>query len=276
MNNLAKRTVFGALYLVVLVGGLLAGSAGFAFLGAFVIITMMEELFHMSMGRSLMACRIAAVVSGLSVFGLLFAYAGFGMDSRYLALCIVPVLAMMVMAVVCRRDAGMDVFAILFAGLCYAAAPVALCNLFVFKGGSYSALVLLGFFVVIWASDIGAYCIGTMFGQKPGSRKLCPSISPKKSWVGYWGGLAFALLAAALLSGSRILPFGMVHCLVLGLVIHVFGVFGDLFESLWKRRYGFKDSGNLIPGHGGMLDRLDSSLFAIPAAACYLEVMNLI
>jgi len=276
MNNLAKRTVFGGLYLVVLLGGLLAGSAGYAVLGAFAMTTMMEEFFRMTMGQKYIACRIAALASGLVLFGLTFACLGFGLDSRFIAIGMVPVFTMMVMSLLSKDRSDIDTLSDLFAALVYIAGPICLSNYLVFNSGSYSALLMIGFFCIIWTSDTGAYFIGSALGQKTGSRKLCPSISPKKSWIGYWGGLFFALLASFLLSGTGLLPFKMVHCLAIGLIIHVFGVFGDLFESQWKRRFGLKDSGNLIPGHGGMLDRLDSALFAMPAAACYLELTGLI
>lgn len=276
MNNLAKRTVFGTLYLVVLLGGLLAGPFGFAAIGAFAIGTMMDEFFRMTMGEKYIPCRIVAVASAIILFGLVFAYKGFGLDPKFLAAGIVPVLALLVLTVLSKDRSDVDALSDVFTALVWPAAPVILCNFLVFKEGEYSAVLLIGFFVILWMSDIGAYCIGTLFGQKENSRKLCPAISPKKSWVGYWGGLVFALVTAAILSKTDLLPFSLPNCLVTGFLIHFFGVFGDLFESQWKRRYGLKDSGKIIPGHGGMLDRLDSSLFAMPAAAVYLAILGLI
>lgn len=276
MRNLTKRTIFGLLFIAILIGGLFVGKIGFALLGAFAITTMMEEFFHMTMGEKYISCRIAAIACGLVLFALVFACIGFGLNPRFLAAGMIPVLAMMVLSVLSKDRSDINLLSNLFTGLIYIAGPISLSSYLVFGSDGYSPMLILGFFVIIWSTDIGAYCIGTLFGQKTDSRKLCPAISPKKSWIGFLGGLFFGVVAASLLSGSSLLPYSMPHCLAIGLIIHVFGVFGDLFESQWKRRYGLKDSGNIIPGHGGMLDRFDSSLFAMPAAACYLELVGLI
>ena len=135
---------------------------------------------------------------------------------------------------------------------------------------------MVAFFCIIWASDVGAYCFGMLLGQKIWPAKLCPTISPKKSWAGYIGGLLMAVLAGAILKWTGLVSFPMLHCLIMAALMHVMGVFGDLFESMWKRAAGIKDSGNIIPGHGGLMDRFDSALFAIPTGYIYLLVFNLV
>ena len=121
-------------------------------------------------------------------------------------------------------------------------------------------------------NDSGAYCCGSLLGR----HKLFPRISPGKSWEGSIGGAVFVLVAAwaisSFLDGQMLtLP----EWLGLGLTVVVFGTWGDLVESLFKRTLGSKDSGNILPGHGGMLDRFDSSLLAIPAAVVYLYTLSL-
>ena len=115
-----------------------------------------------------------------------------------------------------------------------------------------------------------------LLGQKSWSKKLCPSISPKKSWAGFWGGLLTALLTGAILYWTGLFTFPIWHCLIVSALMNVMGVFGDLFESLWKRAAGVKDSGNIIPGHGGLMDRFDSALFAIPVGYIYLLLLHLL
>jgi phosphatidate cytidylyltransferase len=127
----------------------------------------------------------------------------------------------------------------------------------------------------VWASDVGAYLFGITLGQKYGN-KLFPSISPKKSWIGFWGGVFTAVVVAVLLQKFGILNFSMFHSMILAVLINVASVYGDLIESQWKRHYNVKDSGNLIPGHGGLLDRFDSALVAIPVGVIYLVVTNLL
>ena len=119
------------------------------------------------------------------------------------------------------------------------------------------------------ANDTGAYCIGSMLGK----HRLFERISPKKSWEGSVGGALFAL--ASSFAFAHYFPFmGMGQWVGLALTIVVFGTWGDLTESLLKRQLGIKDSGNILPGHGGMLDRFDSTLMAIPAAVVYLYIMT--
>ena len=113
-----------------------------------------------------------------------------------------------------------------------------------------------------------------LFGKN--GKKLFPSISPKKSWAGFWGGLLLSMVAAYVLYLTHLLQYPLVHCLILAAIMNVAGVYGDLFESQWKREAGIKDSGNVIPGHGGLLDRFDSTLFAMPAGVAYLLLMHLI
>ena len=115
-----------------------------------------------------------------------------------------------------------------------------------------------------------------LLGQKIWPAKLCPSISPKKSWAGFIGGLLTSVLAGAILYWTGLFTFPIWHCLIMAAIMSVAGVFGDLFESLWKRAAGIKDSGNLIPGHGGLMDRFDSALFAIPAGYIYLLLFELV
>ena len=121
-----------------------------------------------------------------------------------------------------------------------------------------------------WLQEQVAYS-GKKFGKK-----LCPDISPNKSWAGFWGGLAFSILAVLVLRLSGLMGLPVIHGVILAAIMHVAGVYGDLFESQWKRSCGVKDSGNIIPGHGGMLDRFDSAIFAVPAGAIYLSLLDLL
>jgi len=141
-------------------------------------------------------------------------------------------------------------------------------------GASDGALRLLFAFVLVWAADVGAYFAGKSMGRN----KLAPNVSPGKTWEGVFGGLALSLLIAALagvwlfkLAGAAAwLPF-----LLLCVAVVMLSIVGDLGESLLKRQAGVKDSGTLLPGHGGMLDRIDSLLAALPALALGLRWLDL-
>ena len=164
----------------------------------------------------------------------------------------------------------------------YIAVPFSLLSVLAFRstpaGVMYTYLMPLSVFVFLWINDSGAYCCGSLLGR----HKLFPRISPGKSWEGSIGGFVFVAAAAALiwyltdLYGVNDLQLNLWQWIGLGLVVAVFGTWGDLVESLFKRTLGIKDSGNILPGHGGMLDRFDSSLLAIPAAVVYLYTLTIL
>ena len=159
----------------------------------------------------------------------------------------------------------------------YIALPFSLLNVLAFNATNqgvvaFNTLLPLSVFVFLWVNDSGAYCCGSLLGR----HKLFPRISPGKSWEGSIGGAVFVLVAAWAISSfldEQMLT--LPEWLGLGLTVVVFGTWGDLVESLFKRTLGIKDSGNILPGHGGMLDRFDSSLLAIPAAVVYLYTLSL-
>lgn len=166
----------------------------------------------------------------------------------------------------------------------YIALPFAMVNVLAFRGVGngvvYNYLAPLSIFVFLWTNDTGAYLSGSLFGK----HKLFPRVSPGKSWEGSIGGGLLVLLVAALVGmyqnsdmheTATELILTVPQWMGLGLVVVLFGTWGDLVESLFKRTIGIKDSGNILPGHGGMLDRFDSSLMAFPAAVIYLYTLTL-
>ncbi|MBI4727630.1 phosphatidate cytidylyltransferase [candidate division TA06 bacterium] len=124
---------------------------------------------------------------------------------------------------------------------------------------------------LVWAGDTGAYFTGLIWGKRP----LAPKISPQKSIEGLLGGALFTVTASVLLSLYWVKELGLWQALIIGLGVAFFGTLGDLFESLFKRDAGVKDSGNLLPGHGGVLDRFDSMMFALPFVYWYCRIFVL-
>ena len=275
MNNTVVRTLSGAVYGALIFCSLLINGYFFAALIVFSMCAMMVEFYRMTMGESYKFSRALAIGAGVILFLLLYFCKAFHMPGKFVALAIIPILIVMFNSLLVKDKSEFTKFAFIYTGLLYIAVPMSLSNLLAFREGTFSGLLLLCFFIIIWCSDIGAYILGSLFGQKYG-KKIAPEISPKKSWIGFWGGLLFAVLAAMILHWTGLLTFPLVHCIILAVLMHGSGVAGDLFESMWKRCCNVKDSGNLIPGHGGMLDRLDSTLFAMPVGAIYLALFNLI
>ena len=277
MSSLVKRTIFGVLFLVIMLGGLLFYKTLYVVLFAFITGVMLHEFYRMTMGHSYAGVQYAAVFFGVLIFFLGNRYF-FGQQTlaELVSEAVILVLGIMMMTIVQKDHTDFLKTAYLYAGLVYIALPLTLSNAVVSRGGTFSGLLMVAFFCIIWASDVGAYCFGMLFGQKSWSRKMCPSISPKKSWAGFWGGLFMALVAGAILYWTGLFPFPIWHCLAVAALMNVTGVMGDLFESLWKRAAGIKDSGNIIPGHGGLMDRFDSALFAIPTGFIYLLMLELV
>ena len=275
MNNTVVRTLSGAVYGALIFCCLLINGYLFAALIIFMMCVMMAEFFKMTMGESYKFSRALAIATAVIAFILLYLSCAFGMPGKYISLALIPLLIVMFNSLLVKDKSEFLKFAFIYTGLLYIAVPMSLSNLIAFRGGTFSGLLLLCFFIIIWCSDIGAFFLGSLFGQKYG-KKLAPEISPKKSWIGFWGGLAFAILAALVLHWTGLLEIPMIHSVVLSVLMHCAGVAGDLFESMWKRCCNVKDSGNIIPGHGGMLDRLDSTLMAMPLGAIYLLLFNLI
>lgn len=166
-------------------------------------------------------------------------------------------------------------------GQMYIALPISMINVLAFQRDANGQMTIdmllpLSIFIFLWTNDTGAYCSGSLFGK----HKLFPRISPAKSWEGSIGGGILVVIVAALIGYSTTNESGVNMLTIpqwigLGIVVAVFGTWGDLVESLFKRTLGVKDSGNILPGHGGMLDRFDSSLMAIPAAVVYLYALTI-
>ena len=269
MKNTIVRTVSGICFLAIMVAGFLVHPYFFAVLHIFILVCMMAEFYRMAMDTRFKVPRILGIVTGVGLFVTTFLVMSDIVKPRMFALNVIPLVAVMVSIMYVKNKTGFKDLAFLFMGLFYIAPPVAAANALVFgKDGGFNGMLILSFFCIIWASDVGAYVFGHLFGEN--GKKLFPSVSPKKSWAGFWGGLVLALITAVIIHYCGLFKFSIWHCLAMTVLIDVAGVYGDLFESQWKRTLGFKDSGNIIPGHGGMLDRFDSALFAIPAGLVYI------
>ena len=274
MKNALVRTISGVCFLGIMLAGLLINEYTFASLFILMMGGMLWEFYRMTMGSHYILERVFAVCTAVYFFCSVFLFVTQGISIKYIGLSILPLTVIMILSLYVKNKEDFGLFSNLYAGLLYIGMPLALANFVVFRGGSYSGLLMLSFFIIIWASDVGAYTFGMLFGRN--GKKLFPSISPKKSWAGFWGGLGTAVAAAVVMYFTGMIGFPLVHCIALAVIMNVAGVYGDLFESQWKRVCGIKDSGDLIPGHGGLLDRFDSAIFAIPVGVIYLTVFNLL
>ena len=276
MNNFVKRTISGVGFAAVMLAALLTNKYVFGVVMLASLVIMMREFLHMTCGKNYWFSQILSILAGATLFTLTYLFKGFDFPGRLVILAFVPVFILMINSLYVKDKSRVDKFSNLYAAILYIAVPWSVLNFAVFNAdGEFNGLLLLCFFAIIWGSDVGAYLFGITFGQKYG-KKLFPSISPKKSWIGFWGGMITSVLVAVLLNRIGVLQFDLCHCIVMALLLCVTGVYGDLIESQWKRHYDVKDSGSIIPGHGGLLDRFDSALIAIPIGIIYLVILNVL
>ena len=271
MNNLAKRSLSGLLFVIVMVGGMVLGSHSYAILFTFITFMALGEFHELVNEHQLASVNhtiggIAGAYLFLSTFLFLSGHAG----ARIFLPYILSLILITVSELYLKRPNPTCNWAFLYAGQLYIALPFSLLSLLAFYGGKgYSGLLPLAVFIFIWLNDTGAYCFGSLLHRRFPA-KLFERISPNKSWIGSIGGGITVLATAFLFHRLNPSVLSLPLWLGLGLTITLFSTWGDLVESLLKRQLGIKDSGRFLPGHGGILDRFDSALLAIPASVIFL------
>lgn len=276
-SNFIQRAVTGLIFVAVLIGCILGGGIPFTILFALISALTIYEFGTIinRTGKVQMNKRIT-MLAGVFLF-LCFSYTGVVPGSYeifipYLFLLMYLLISELYM----KRKDPVNNWAYSMMSQLYIALPLALLNVLAYhtngtEGVSqYNPILPLSIFIFNWVNDTGAYCTGMLFGK----HRLFERISPKKSWEGSIGGAVFSIAAAVVL-GYFFDFLTIAQWIGLGLTVVVFGTWGDLTESLLKRTLGIKDSGNILPGHGGMLDRFDSTLMAVPAAVVYLYIISL-
>ncbi len=271
MKNFLLRSISGIGFGVVILTALLWCKEGFLMTFSTMIAILMFEFFRITLDGKAKIERIYSVILGLGLFLIPFYIVYYGLDNKYLLWLLVPVSLIFIRNVYNPKE-DFNTCAILLSAPIYIALPFALSNLVVFSEGGFDGRIFLAFIFILWSCDVGAYTVGMIFGQKKNSKKLFPSISPKKSWAGYIGGLVTATCTGYIIYHYKLVDFELVHTIILSIIINVFSTLGDLFESKLKRNYSIKDSGNILPGHGGLLDRFDGALLALPATVLYILI----
>ncbi len=282
MNNFVARTITGILFVATIVVCFLNPTA-MIFLFALVTgLTVWEFTGLVNDRPGVTVNRFISTVAGVYFFlAMAGTCSGFTSSTVFIPY-LITIVYLLIAELYAKQEDPIHDWAYTMMSQMYVVLPFSLLNMLAFRaapeGIMYIYTLPLSVFVFLWVNDTGAYCCGSLFGK----HKLFPRISPGKSWEGSIGGGVFVLAAAALVwyltDSYDMNPTGMSmwEWMGLGLVVVVFGTWGDLVESLFKRTLGIKDSGNILPGHGGMLDRFDSSLLAIPAAVVYLFSITLL
>jgi phosphatidate cytidylyltransferase len=265
VNNFVQRSLTGTVFVVVLVTAIITNQLVFS--GLFFIITILGLFeFYKLWGNGGKRPQVTSgmVLGALTYLGL--AALSNGLLEMRLLLLLLP-LAMIVFMVELYRDkpSPFENIALTLLGVLYIAVPFGLLNFLYLPVSNY--IILLSYFILLWANDTFAYLFGMTFGK----HRLFERISPKKSWEGSIGGGLTTILAAWGLSRFELsIPF--IHWAAIALIIVITGTLGDLVESMMKRSLHIKDSGNILPGHGGILDRFDAVLISAPIVFVYVEL----
>lgn len=266
-SDLSKRLITALIGGSVLIYGVV--SSEWAFFAIFFTISLMTqwEFYELIKANGIVPLRTYGVLIGSSLFTIVF-FVEAGMISVDWFFLLFPMVSLIYFIKLYKKNEAKPFtnIAFTFLGICYVALPFSLLSVAAFYLGAYSYQVILGIFLVLWASDTGAYFAGVQFGK----RKLFERVSPKKSWEGSVGG---GLLSVAMAVGISFYftELALWQWVVISVLTVIAGTYGDLVESLFKRSMDIKDSGKKLPGHGGFLDRFDGLLLSIPFIIIFLK-----
>ena len=270
MPELATRIIVGLIVFGIFLAAIFLGrEIGFLSVFAFALVMGLYEFYNLIDMGGFKPQRLTGYILGLTMFlgnGMMTFY---GYSEKFLLFPLLCLFLILPIELYRKREDPFTNIAHGFLGIIYVAIPVSLLINIVHPNNEigYNPLFFAAFLQLILASDSGAYLAGTAFGK----HKLFERISPKKSWEGAFGGLLMSMAFA--IGFSYFLDFLSVwEWIGLCFVTVIAGIYGDLVESLLKRNVGAKDSGTLLPGHGGVLDRLDSIVLATPFAFVYLKI----
>ena len=290
MKNFIIRTLSGLAFTILVIGSILYGPVAFAVVFGTIMVAAVWEYLNITMGKGnlgeTLLARTFTMVAAVALFVNMFLVVAYGYDPLYLLFAVLPVMGIFISNMyvksynvhqtkevdgkVERVPNGYETYPFTLGALVYVALPFSLMSLLLYdKTGVYNGNMLLSLMVMLWCTDVGAYLLGSTLGQMFGHR-LFPSISPKKSWEGFFGGLVCSVAGAVVLRVTGLIELSLADAIAVGVIICIFGVLGDLVESQLKRNFGVKDSGRIMPGHGGMLDRFDGALLAFPVAIVYI------
>jgi phosphatidate cytidylyltransferase len=265
LNNFTKRTLTAVVFVAVLLGCTYYSQIAFA--GLFFIITLVgtNEFYSLSeKGGEKPQKHLGIIASG-------YLYATIALssiqliNSKLVYSSLLFIFIIFIAELYTKAEKPFNNIAATLLGLVYVALPFSLLNYITTVSGTYSYQLLFGFFFILWSNDTGAYLVGSAIGKN----KLFERVSPGKTWEGSAGGAA-ASFAVAYFIGEQFTAINRFDWLVIAGILVVIGTLGDLVESLFKRSINVKDSGNILPGHGGILDRFDSLILSSPFVFVYL------
>jgi len=270
LKDLVTRTLTGIFIVIIFLGGICLHPVTFFLVQLVVMSGSLYEYYRIVESNDVKPHTVTGILTGIVMYGVSAAVGSGNSSPTWFLLLILPITGMMITELYRNRKKPFDSLAHTFSGLIYIALPWSLVPIMSFDTDSIGTILgnsiegfspgaMIGLIVLLWANDTGAYLVGITLGK----HRLFERISPKKSWEGFFGGMAAAVGAAFLIDGWLAIT-SLEGWIILALLVSIGGTFGDLVESMLKRSAGVKDSGSIMPGHGGFLDRFDSVLIAWP------------
>ena len=271
MKKLITRTITGVVLVLVMLTAIIASQYSFALLFLVILTACITEYVNLFKQSEVKPNKLFAYSASIILFSVSFLIAKGIIEIKYF-FGVMPFFLMIMAAELYRKkDKPAENIAVTIFGIIYLAIPFSLINFLVFpeiqNSNIYTPKLLIALFSLIWIFDSGAYLVGVSIGR----HRLFERISPKKSWEGAIGGMLIAISASYFIS-SFIPEIKLIHWIAISILTIVSSTYGDLTESMFKRYFGIKDSGNILPGHGGALDRFDSLFFAAPVIVVYLKL----
>lgn len=268
LSNLAQRSIVGLIFSAAVIGcaywGPLANGMLFLFFAAVGLYEVYELLKHQ---QSNAPRWFKGMSVGTVLYMLVFLVQTDTVQPVWFWILPLLVAIIFVAELIKLDHLTLTNLAITIFGWIYVVLPLSLVNVLPTLQGTYDPILMIGFFLVLWANDTGAYITGKYLGK----RKLYPEVSPNKTWEGLIGGSLVAFAAAYALFRYTV-TLELRDWLVMAAAVAVFGNLGDLFESHLKRNFGVKDSGHIMPGHGGVLDRFDGLFLSLPVFLAYYKI----
>ncbi len=271
MGTFITRSITGLIFVSVLVGCILLNQWFFGALFLLISVAANHEFYTMISQGEYKPQKIIGSILGLAVFVIVYLVLSGILANKFLMILFPLSLLVLVAELYRKQKHPLSNIAFTLLGTGYIVLPFAILTGLVFphfNNAVYNPYILLGMFILIWIYDSSAYIFGVSFGK----HRLFERISPKKSWEGLIGGTIITILSAWLISVYFTI-LSLTDWFAIALIVIVAGTYGDLVESMLKRTFGIKDSGNILPGHGGILDRFDAVLFSSPLVYAYLKLI---
>lgn len=259
------RAITGFFFVVVMLGSLLLGEYAFAIFFIVLSLLCLVEFYRLVKNETIRPHRSLGVLLAGTIITPLALDFLFKDHWMYIFLAVPATILICIVELFRKREHPFVNLAFTYFGILFIIIPFCFFTAMAFIGNTYNFHFPLAFMLMLWANDTGAYVFGINFGK----HKLFERHSPKKSWEGFFGGLLTSLLAAFIIS-TQFQELSFLQWSIVSIIVTTAGTFGDLFESMLKRSISIKDSGSLLPGHGGLLDRFDGLLFAAPLVFLYL------